>query len=63
MLMALASPSTLTSQIWIIGFGIGRLGYTYSALRGKAVLRGIFMSVSLAALYGMAGYLLLALMW
>ncbi|MCK8482746.1 MAPEG family protein [Aliiroseovarius sp. S2029] len=63
LLMALASPSTLAAQIWIIGFAIGRLGYTYSALRGKAGLRGIFMSVSLAALYGMAGYLLLALMW
>lgn len=61
--MMLASPSPLAAQVWILAFAIGRLGYSFSALKGNAGLRGIFMSLSLVALYGMASYLLLALLW
>ncbi|MGB1213410.1 MAG: MAPEG family protein [Pikeienuella sp.] len=59
--ISIASPSILAAQVWIIGFAVSRLGYTYSALRGRSGLRGIFMSVSLLSLYGLAGYLGLAL--
>ncbi len=61
--MVLSSPAPLAAQIWMIGFAIGRLGHSYGFLSGQAGLRGGFMSVSLTALYGMAGYLLLALVF
>ena len=54
------SPATLAVQVWAIGFGAARLGYTYSYLAGKTGARGIFMSLSLLALYGMASYLVIA---
>lgn len=60
---SLISPASLAAQVWIIGFGVARLGYTYCALRGKSDLRGLFMSLSLAALYGLAGYMLLSLIF
>jgi hypothetical protein len=40
--VSMISPPVLVSQIWIIGFTIARLGYTFSALRGKSGLRGFF---------------------
>jgi uncharacterized MAPEG superfamily protein len=61
LMISIASPSILAAQVWIIGFAVGRLGYTYCALRGRSGLRGIFMSVSLLSLYGLAGYLGLVL--
>jgi uncharacterized MAPEG superfamily protein len=58
--VSMVSPSILSAQIWTIGFAVARLGYTYSALRGKSSLRGLFMSLSLLALYGLASYLILS---
>lgn len=60
-LICFVSPSILAAQIWIVGFAIGRLGYTYSALRGLSGQRGIFMTISLLSLYGLGGYLGLSL--
>ena len=60
-LISVVSAATITAQLWIIGFAIGRLGHTYSYLTGRDGLRGIFMSVSLASLYGLASYLLFSL--
>jgi uncharacterized MAPEG superfamily protein len=59
--VSMVSPSILATQIWFIGFAVARLGYTFSALHGKSGLRGIFMSLSLLALYGLASYLALSL--
>ena len=55
------SPTTVAAQAWIIGFAIARLGYTYSYLAGKDNARGLFMSLSLLAMYGIASYLAMSL--
>ncbi len=60
LILVFVSPPILVVQVWAIGFGIARLGYTYSYLAGKTGLRGLFMSLSLLPLYGMASYLVLA---
>ena len=60
-LISVISPSVFAAQVWILGFAIGRLGHMLSYLSGRDGLRGIFMSVSLVSLYGMASYLLLSL--
>ncbi len=59
--MMLISPTESLAFIWMIGFAVGRLGHAYSYLSGKDGLRGIFMSVSLVSLFGMASYLALSL--
>ncbi len=60
--MSMVSPTELAAQTWFGFFAAGRLGYTYSALRGNTALRGLFMSISLLALYGLGSYLGLSLM-
>ena len=57
----LISPPTLCAQIWIIGFALSRLGHTYSYLAGNSDLRGIFMTLSLVAMYGMTSYIALSI--
>lgn len=59
----LISPSALAAGVWLIGFAIGRLGHTYSYLSGNSGARGLFMSVSLLSLYGLAGYMAIALIF
>ncbi|MCZ4273429.1 MAPEG family protein [Maritalea porphyrae] len=61
-IFCLVTPSQLAAYVWILGFGVGRLGYTFASLQGRSNLRGFFMSVSLVAMYGMAGYLCLGLL-
>ena len=61
LVFALVSPPTAAVQAWIIGFAVARLGYTYSYLAGKDAARGLFMSLSLMAMYGMASYLVMSL--
>jgi uncharacterized MAPEG superfamily protein len=56
----LISPPIMTTQVWLIGFGLSRLGYTFSYLMGKDNLRGLFMSLSLVAMYGIASYLVIS---
>ena len=60
LIFVLVSPPTLAVQIWVIGFAVARLGYTYSYLSARTGARGAFMSLSLLAIYGMASYLALA---
>ena len=57
LVFALTSPSTLAASVWIIGFGVARLGYTYSYLAGKDGLRGLFMSLGLLCVFGIASAL------
>jgi len=59
-IFSVVSPPVLAAQIWLVGFSVARLGYTFSALRGKPGLRGLFMSLSLLSLYGLTGYLVLS---
>lgn len=60
-MLVLVSPTILAAQVWIIGFAVARLGYTYSYLSGNDNARGLFMSLGLLALYGMTSYLLISL--
>lgn len=55
------SPTSVAAQTWIIGFPVARLGYTWSYLAGKDNVRGLFMSLTLLAMYGMASYLVMSL--
>lgn len=57
LLFALTSPPSLAVNVWIVGFALARLGYTHAYLSGKDGLRGLFMTASLLALYGLASYL------
>jgi uncharacterized MAPEG superfamily protein len=61
LLFVFASPSLITGQIWIVSFAIARLGYTYSFLSGKDNARGLFMTLSLLPMFGMASYLVVSL--
>lgn len=54
----MSAPAALM-MVWSFGFAVARLGYSWSALGGRSGWRGLFMSVSLLALYGLATYPLL----
>ena len=60
-IFAFVSPANIAVQAWIIGFAVARLGYTFSYLSGNDDARGVFMSLSLLSLFGMASYLLMSL--
>lgn len=62
LLVGIITPVVLAAQVWIVGFAIGRLGHSFSYLTGRDGLRGIFMSVSLVSLGGLASYLAIALL-
>jgi uncharacterized MAPEG superfamily protein len=61
MIFSVVSPTVTAAQAWIIGFAVARLGYTFSYLSGWDDIRGVFMSLSLIAMYGMVSYLLISL--
>ena len=61
MIFSVVSPTVTAAQAWIIGFAVARLGYTFSYLSGSDDIRGVFMSLSLIAMYGMVSYLLISL--
>lgn len=61
LIFVLISPPTIAVQVWLIGFPIARLGYTYSYLKGHDNFRGVFMSLCLLSIFGMASYLFLSL--
>ncbi len=61
LVFVLVSPTAVAAQTWIVGFPVARLGYTYSYLAGKDDARGLFMSLSLLAMYGIASYLVMSL--
>jgi uncharacterized MAPEG superfamily protein len=58
----LISPAVLAVYVWIVAFGIARIGYTWSYLAGNVQARGLFMSLGLLATYGMASYLVISLL-
>ena len=60
-LLSVVSPVVIAAQVWFVNFAVGRLGHTFSYLSGHDGLRGIFMSLSLVSLYGLASYLLVSL--
>ena len=55
------SPPEIAAQVYLLGYAVARLGYTYSFLRGLDNARGLFMTLSLLPMYAMASYLLFAL--
>ena len=61
MVFVSVSPPIVAAQSWIVGFAVARLGYTYSYIAGKDNVRGLFMSLSLLGMYGMASYLVMSL--
>ncbi|MEM9631350.1 MAG: MAPEG family protein [Pseudomonadota bacterium] len=60
LLFSITSPAESAAFAWIAGFGVARLGYSFSYLAGRDGLRGLFMSLSLLCLYGLASYAVLA---
>lgn len=62
LVFVLISPTPLAAQVWIVSFGVARLGYTYSYLAGNVQARGLFMSLGLLAAYGIASYLVISLL-
>lgn len=61
-LFLLVTPSAMAGWVWPIGFAVGRLGHCYSYLSGRDGLRGLFMSLSLLSLFGVASYLVILLL-
>jgi len=61
LLFVFASPPDIAAQVWLVGFAAARLGYTYSFLSGKDNARGLFMTLSLLPMFGMASYLVISL--
>jgi len=55
------SPPIVAADVWIVGYAMSRLGYSYSFLAGKDNARGLFMTLSLLPMFGMASYLVISL--
>ncbi len=60
LVFAFSSPASLAMQVWVIGFAAARLGYTYSYFTRNTGLRGLFMTLGLLAMYGMASNLMIS---
>lgn len=61
LVFAFSSSTVVAMQVWIIGFAIARLGYTYSYFTRNTGLRGLFMTLGLLAMYGMASNLMISI--
>ncbi len=61
-IFSLVSPPLAACWVWVAGFAVGRCGHSWCYLAGRDGLRGLFMSVSLLSLYGLATYLITAMM-
>ena len=57
------TPGQLAAWAWVLVFPISRLGYTYSYFTGNDNTRGIFMSLTLLSVYGIASYLAFAFLF
>ena len=55
------SPPAAAITVWFIGYAIARIGYTYSFLSGNDGARGLFMTLGLLSMYGIASYLVVCL--
>ena len=62
-LFILANPSVIAAWLWLSLFGLARLGYSASYMYGSDSWRGVFMSLALLSIYGMASYLALCLIF
>lgn len=62
-IFSFVSPSQLAIWSWILVFPISRIGYTYSYFNGLDNIRGLFMSLTLLSIYGMASYLALSFLF
>ncbi len=60
--LSLVSPDPVAAGVWIIGYAVARLGYSHCYLTKNTGGRGLFMSLSLISLYGMASYLAFSLL-
>ncbi len=60
-MFALISPTVLATYIWIVAFGVARVGYTWSYLAGRTQSRGLFMSLGLLSIYGIMSYVVISL--
>ena len=56
---AFTSPSALAAYTWTIGFAVARIGHAYGYLRGSDSIRGLFMTLGLLSMYGLASHLVL----
>ncbi len=61
LIFAVSSPTPLAVQTWIIGFSVARPGYTFGYLSGRDGVRGLFMTLGLLAMYGIASHLLISI--
>lgn len=57
----LSGSSLLAVCLWVPGFALARLGYTFCYLNRHDSGRGLFMSLGLLAMYGVASYPIMAL--
>ncbi|NKC01230.1 MAG: MAPEG family protein [Pseudomonadales bacterium] len=55
------SPPAILAAIWLCGYATMRLGHTYFFLSGNADMRGVCMTGSLVALYGLVTYPLISI--
>ena len=62
LIFSISSPTVIAVQVWVIGFAIARLGFTYCYLAGKDDMRGLFMTLALLAMYGMVSSLLISIL-
>ena len=54
------SPSNAIALLWPISFALGRMAHAYGYLTGSTAIRGLGMTVSLLAMYGISTYLILS---
>lgn len=62
LLFVFGSPAALAAQLWLVSFGVARLGHAYGYLRGNDGVRGLFMTLTLLSLYGLASHLVWSLL-
>ena len=61
LILVVSSPTNIAIQVWVIGFAIARLGYTYSYFTRNTGMRGLFMTLGLLAMYGLVSNLVISI--
>lgn len=61
LILVVSSPTNIAIQVWVIGFAIARLGYTYSYFTRNTSMRGLFMTLGLLAMYGLVSNLVISI--
>lgn len=57
---AFTSPSPLAAYAWIVGFAVARIGHAHGYLSRRDGIRGLFMTLGLVAMYGLASHIVLS---